>query len=271
MLNSFNTSMDGQMGTLIPLLATASKKERQKYLDQLDKKFTQSDEKLENLIRQHQKQLNSLSNIFSSVSSNIKESKEKLVLIRNSLNSSKNLLSCKRRQIRDYWTKSVREKYTIEYLKKMESVNETLADFKYLTKNNRIYEAVNRIKLSLSYLENDFADFNALSVVKITIQSTIMDSINEYKKILIDIIYEKNINFSKENVRRSTFVTADLSKIQSKDSVIRNLKDLSNDFLPLLAENPLDFIHLHLYALWTLDGLDHFINVYLLFMNYILK
>lgn len=93
--------------------------ERQNEKLKIEKEFKKADNRLNELVSKHDKELTKVLPLFSKVSGQITKSREKIHTTKENLIACKQLLQCRRDELKKLWTDAVQQKYVLEYLEVM--------------------------------------------------------------------------------------------------------------------------------------------------------
>lgn len=95
--------------------------ERQNEKLKIEKEFKKADNRLNELVSKHDKELTKVLPLFSHVSGQITSSREKIHTTKANLVACKQLLQCRRDELKKLWTDAMQQKYVLEYL---DSIND---------------------------------------------------------------------------------------------------------------------------------------------------
>lgn len=101
------------------LSATESNEHREIEKTALEREYKQSDKKLEELISMEHQNLARVMNLFTSVSSEINLSRERVQAAKQKLLACKSLLRCKRDELRKFYVESIEQHHMLTQLTQM--------------------------------------------------------------------------------------------------------------------------------------------------------
>lgn len=112
----------GPLVTVIKTLGfSETNEERQKEKQKIEKEYKKSDQRLNELVSKHDGELTRVLPLFSQVSAHIGTSREKIHAVKENLVACKQLLHCRREELRSLWTDALQQKLALEML---EQINE---------------------------------------------------------------------------------------------------------------------------------------------------
>ncbi|XP_025829668.1 exocyst complex component 4 isoform X3 [Agrilus planipennis] len=137
------------MSVIRTLSASETNEQREKEKAKLEAEYKQSDKRLDELVSRHEGDLTKVMQLFSSISSSIRESREKIRTVKENLKACKSLLHCRSDELRKLWTEHLEYKYMLQLLEKIETLNDIpnkinfhLSRKQYLHATNLLIEAV---------------------------------------------------------------------------------------------------------------------------------
>ena len=95
---------------------TDSGEEREEEKRELERQFRQSDQKLDSLVLQHQKDLTKTMQLYAKVNNRLTASRTRVKSMKERLVSCKELLHYKRDELKKLWLDGVEHKYVLEML-----------------------------------------------------------------------------------------------------------------------------------------------------------
>ena len=120
--------------------------------------YTQSDERLGKLVSTHYNDLTTIVKVFGQVSSRITESKEKVRHVKENLTQCKELLQCKREELKLLWIESLEQRTLVDLLSKIERVRDVPAQLEAFMKGKRYLHATELLVTSVNMLEHDLGE-----------------------------------------------------------------------------------------------------------------
>lgn len=110
----------GPLVTVIKTLGfSETNEERQKEKQKIEKEYKKSDQRLNDLVSKHDGELTRVLPLFSQVSAHIGTSREKIHAVKENLVACKQLLHCRREELRSLWTDALQQKLALEMLEQM--------------------------------------------------------------------------------------------------------------------------------------------------------
>ncbi|XP_064630302.1 exocyst complex component 4-like isoform X2 [Lineus longissimus] len=150
------------MSVIRTLSSSADFTEREKEKSRLEKAFKESDGKLEQLVSENYNDLNQILQSFTKITDRIDASRNKIQLVKQNLDSCKNLLHCKRDDLRKLWLEGVEHKTVVTLLDQIEHLRQVPDKLEnYMSKKHYLH-ATNLIVSAVSSLEGELAGVEAL-------------------------------------------------------------------------------------------------------------
>ncbi|XP_059607567.1 exocyst complex component 4 [Phlebotomus argentipes] len=94
--------------------ASETNEQRQKEKLKIEKEFKKSDQLLNELVSRHDGDLTKVMQLFGKVSTHVTTSREKIHTVKENLHACKQLLRCRREELKKLWTDAVQQKYVLE-------------------------------------------------------------------------------------------------------------------------------------------------------------
>ncbi|XP_034951253.1 exocyst complex component 4 [Chelonus insularis] len=117
------------------LSASETNEQREVEKAKLEKEFKKSDQKLDDLVKVHDKNLTEVMKIFSNLSERVTSAREKIHTVKENLNACKQLLRCRREELMKLWLEGVEHKHVLKLLNDIEQLKEVPSKFSnYLNK-----------------------------------------------------------------------------------------------------------------------------------------
>ena len=107
------------MKVIKTLDASETNEERQREKLKIEKEFKKTDQKLNDLVAKHDGDLTQIMQLFSQVSVQVTTSREKIHTVKENLQTCKQLLRCRREELKKLWKDAVQQKYVLEMLEQM--------------------------------------------------------------------------------------------------------------------------------------------------------
>ncbi|KAI4457823.1 exocyst complex component 4 [Holotrichia oblita] len=148
------------MSVIRTLSATETNEQRDREKAKLDNEFKLCDRRLDDLVQKHEGDLTQVMTIFSTLSQQVTESREKIQKIKKNLQACKTLLHCKRDDLKKLWIEGLEYKYMLQLLEEIEKMHEIpikvqthLSKKEYLHATKLLVEAANLGKDNLEGIE----------------------------------------------------------------------------------------------------------------------
>lgn len=93
--------------------------ERQKEKQKIEKEFKRSDQRLNDLVSNHDHELSQVIPLFTQVTTEIAASRERIHAVKENLSACKRLLQCRREELKKMWTDAVQHKHVLSMLEQM--------------------------------------------------------------------------------------------------------------------------------------------------------
>lgn len=154
------------MSVIRSLTASRDVDERDREKANLERDFGESDGRLDQLIVTHHSDLTAVMNAFSKVSTELKSSKENCKNMKENLITCKDLLRCKKDELRKLWKESVENRHVLELLSQVENVTRVPEEVNDLVDKKKYLQATQLLVNSVSSLESNLQHVEALKEVK---------------------------------------------------------------------------------------------------------
>lgn len=110
-------------GLLVAVIKTLdsceTNEERQQEKLKIEKEFTKTDRRLNDLVAKHDGELTQVMQLFGQVSNLITTSRTKIHTVKENLMTCKQLLRCRREEIQKLYRDAMQQKYSLEMLEQM--------------------------------------------------------------------------------------------------------------------------------------------------------
>lgn len=158
------------MSVIRALSATECNEQREKEKAKLEKDYKRSDKCLEELIAENHTDLTTTMQIFSNVSMKLIASRDKIARIRENLETSKNLLNCKRDELKKLWLQGIEHKHVLYLLEQIESLKDVAEHVQNHISKKHYLHATQLLVSSIKQLENDLDGVEGLNEVRTELQ-----------------------------------------------------------------------------------------------------
>lgn len=107
------------MSVIRSLSASETNEHRDREKAKLEKEYKHSDRKLDDLVLEHEKNLTHVMQLFAKLSSDVSTSREKINSVKANLQACKQLLHCRRDELRKLWLEGIEHKHVLQILNEM--------------------------------------------------------------------------------------------------------------------------------------------------------
>ena len=198
-----NSEAGGLLVSIVRTLVTSCDiDQREEEKIRLEKAFKESDRKLDNMVADHLNDLTSINVAFSKISSRVTHSQEKIKSIKGNLLSCKNLLHCKRDELRRLWIEGIKYKTVyamMDEVDKIKNVGDKLR--KYLDSKHYLHYT-SLLMSSLNTLEGDLSNVEGLKEIR----NELLIKKDELYEILVEelnkVIYLKSTSSVVQHFQR---------------------------------------------------------------------
>ncbi|XP_074643044.1 exocyst complex component 4-like [Tubulanus polymorphus] len=170
------------MSVIRTLTCSADFTQREKEKSRIQKSHKDSDEKLEKLVSENYDDLSQIMTAFTKISDRISTSRERVQLVKQNLESCKNLLHCKRDDLRKLWLEGVEQKTVVELLDQIENLNQVPDKLELYMNKKQYLLATQLLVSSMKQLEGDLAGVEALR----GLTNELRDKKEQLHEVLID-------------------------------------------------------------------------------------
>ncbi|ESN96349.1 hypothetical protein HELRODRAFT_186534 [Helobdella robusta] len=180
------------MSIVRALSSSANVQQRDDEKIRLEKAFKESDRKLDNMITDHLTDLTSIIQAFSKISSRISCSQEKIKLVKENLLSCKNLLHCKRDELRRLWVEGIQYKTVSSMMDEVENIKNVHDKLRKHLESRHYLSFTTLLMSSLEMLNNDLSCVEGLKDIKNELVSKKDELYNKLTEELDNLIYVKS-------------------------------------------------------------------------------
>lgn len=121
----------------------------------LEQQFRDSDQKLDNLVLQRQKELTQVMQRYATVSNRLTSSRIKIRAVKDSLIACKELLHYKRDELKRLWLDGVEHRHVLELLEQIEELKDCPEKIVSLLSQKKYLEATQSLVRSLDWLDGN--------------------------------------------------------------------------------------------------------------------
>ena len=133
---------------------------------ELERQFRQSDQRLDSLVLQHQKDLTKTMQLYAKVNNRLTASRTRVKAIKERLTSCKELLHYKRDELKKLWLDGVEHKYVLEMLERIEELKDCPEKISSLLSKQDTLEATHVLVQALDHIYGDLKNVDGLVEVK---------------------------------------------------------------------------------------------------------
>ncbi|XP_041477788.1 exocyst complex component 4-like isoform X1 [Lytechinus variegatus] len=193
-------------GLLMSVIRTlsASEDEQQRGVEKarLEKAYRECDRKLDKLITVNYDTLTKTIQAYSSISGRIKNARERTKVVKADLLSCKELLHCRRDELRKLWLEGIEQKQVLALLDQIEDVKSVSTRLATFLANKHYLHATELLTKTMGQLDGDLKGVEALSETRIEMFAR-KDQLNTTLLMeLRDHLYEKSATTFQTNFNR---------------------------------------------------------------------
>ncbi|CAH1783447.1 unnamed protein product [Owenia fusiformis] len=189
-------------GLLMSLIRTLSSsadfEQREKEKARLEKAYKESDRKLDKLVAEHYDDLSSIIQAYSGIEQRITASRGRIKSVKESLQSCKNLLHCKRDDLRKLWIEGIEHKTVVSMLDQIEKVRDVPEKLNTHMNKKHYLHATDLLVSAVSLVEGNLSEVEALRDLKFEL----ITKKEELHLTLIDELHKQVYIKSTSNVIR---------------------------------------------------------------------
>merc|ERR1712223_212153 len=154
------------MRVIRTLRDTDEQTEREDEKQKLEQQYRESDQKLDSLVLQRQKELTQVMQRYAAVSNRLTTSRTKIRSVKESLIACKELLHYKRDELKRLWLDGVEHRHVLELLEQVEELKDCPEKIVSLLSQKKYLEATQALVRSLDRLDGDLKCVEGLAEVK---------------------------------------------------------------------------------------------------------
>ncbi|KAL5273771.1 EXOC4 family protein [Megaselia abdita] len=164
-------SSSGFLVTVIKTLEfSETAEERQNEKLKIEKEFKKADNRLNELVSKHDKELTKVLPLFSQVSGQITSSRDKIHTTKANLVACKQLLQCRRDELKKLWCDAVQQKYVLEYLETINELRKVPVKVLAFSSKRQYLHATKVLTDAISTAENKLLSVEGLSDLRSDMQ-----------------------------------------------------------------------------------------------------
>ncbi|XP_050520815.1 exocyst complex component 4 isoform X2 [Daktulosphaira vitifoliae] len=171
------------------LSATESNEHREIEKTALEREYKRCDQKLEELISMEHQNLARVMHLFTSVSSAINVSREKVQAAKQKLLACKSLLRCRRDELRKFYVESIEQHHMLTQLTQIEQIKEVPSQLNMLDSKNQYLLCTKLLMETLKISNTDLKNIDALNEIRKELNNKKQSFYNKLLDELMNHIY----------------------------------------------------------------------------------
>ncbi|XP_071827721.1 exocyst complex component 4-like [Apostichopus japonicus] len=183
----------GKLMSVIRVVAVSDNDEQRNIEKaKLESAFQECDSRLDNLIHANYEILTKTIQAYSSISGRIKTSRERIKQVKGDLISCKDLLHCRRDELKKLWLEGIEQKQVLSLLDQIEEVKGAPQKMNHYVSEKRYLHATELLTKTVAHLDGDLKGVEALTEIglemksrKETLYRTLLQELNKQ-------LYEKS-------------------------------------------------------------------------------
>ncbi|CAB3976804.1 Exocyst complex component 4 [Paramuricea clavata] len=148
-----------------------NKSERDLEKKRLEYEFNEQDQILNKLVEERHVSLNSTLQSFTGIASRIKDSRDKVKNLKETLNNCKNLLHCKRDDLRKHWIESMELNDVLFLLDKIDKARNVPEELQKYTESKYYLHATKLLVQTVEVLDKNLKGVEALRELRVDLQT----------------------------------------------------------------------------------------------------
>ncbi|XP_054164073.1 exocyst complex component 4-like [Oppia nitens] len=174
------------MSVIRTLTSSRDSSDRDREKANLEREFKECDHKLSELVVSHHHDLFQVMSAFSKISQRLKQSRERVVVTRDKLQTCQKLLHCKRDELKKLWLESIENKVVLELLDRVETMMTVPQNVDQYIQRKHYLHATRLVVNSLKQMDTDLVDVDALKEVK----SDLIDKKESLYELIVDELHK---------------------------------------------------------------------------------
>ncbi|XP_070492130.1 exocyst complex component 4 [Chironomus tepperi] len=213
---STTSSSNLLMSVIKTLDASENNEEREKEKLKIEKEYKKSDKRLAELVSQHDSELTKTMQLFSKISGEVDFSREKIRTVRENLQTCKQLLRCRREELKKLYTDAVKNKNVMQYLdhiNELRNVNST--KFASTLQKKHYLKATKMLMNAIEISENQLKAVEGLDELR---QDFLNKKVHLYTRLVEEMnkhIYHSSTTEVLSNFQRNNSARISSNHIQS--------------------------------------------------------
>ncbi|XP_038070549.1 exocyst complex component 4-like isoform X2 [Patiria miniata] len=244
-------------GLLMSVIRTLSASEdlhqREVEKAKLEKAYRECDQRLDKLITVNYDTLTKTIQAYSAISSRIKSARERVKSLKSDLLSCKDLLHCRRDELRKLWLDGMEQKHVLTLLDQIEEVKNVPQQLDIYLKSKHYLHATELITKTVAHLESDLKGVEALSELKMEMFTRKEHLHKVLIEELTEHLYEKSaVTFQVNFVRGGSF----RGSAQDGTSPAGSKKHTLLELATMAKQQRASRVHSHSLTLTVPDGTE---------------
>ncbi|KAJ8025994.1 Exocyst complex component 4 [Holothuria leucospilota] len=183
----------GKLMSVIRVVAVSDNDEQRNVeKSKLESAFQECDERLDKLISENYEILTKTIQAYSSISGRIKTSRERIKQVKGDLNSCKELLHCRRDELKKLWLEGIEQKQVLSLLDQIEEVKGAPQKMNQYIAEKRYLHATELLTKTVAHLEGDLKGVEALTEIGLEMKSRKETLFRTLLEELNSQLYEKS-------------------------------------------------------------------------------
>ncbi|XP_055903773.1 exocyst complex component 4 [Eupeodes corollae] len=216
--------------------------ERQKEKQRIEKEFKKSDQRLNELVSKHDKNLTRVLPLFSQVSTEITASREKIHSVKENLIACKQLLQCRRDELKKLWTDAVQHKFVLEMLDQITELRKIPHKATAYSSKRQYLHAAKALCDATATCDGPLKDVEGLSDFRNDLLTRKNQLYQKLHEEIVEQLYKHSsaevlTNFQRQNSARSSasnftrnFARRSTDRMEANARVRMALKDMAQGF-----------------------------------------
>jgi len=148
------------------LVDSVDEEERISQRSKLENDLEVASERLDALVQEHREKLHGTLDTFEKVDAKIQDSQDRIRALKTNLKSCKNLLRCKREELKRLWLEDVKYKHMLKMIDTIEEVQGLPERLKKYKQSKHYLHATELLNNNVARLEGELASVEALKDLK---------------------------------------------------------------------------------------------------------
>uniref|UniRef100_A0A1B0GEB5 Exocyst complex component Sec8 n=1 Tax=Glossina morsitans morsitans TaxID=37546 RepID=A0A1B0GEB5_GLOMM len=222
--------------------------ERQKEKQKIEKEFKRSDQRLNDLVSNHDHELSQVIPLFTQVTTEIAASRERIHAVKENLSACKRLLQCRREELKKMWTDAVQHKHVLSMLEQINDLRKVPQIVVNYTSKRQYLHASKTLNDALTLINGPLQEVEGLNDLRSDlivrrqllyqrlheelVQQLYYNSANE----VMSAFQRSNLNRLNANFTRGMGTRRSTDRIEATSRVRQALKEMSQGVNLLQSE-----------------------------------